>query len=640
LAELDRALTWGNGNVKLRNAQGVVERFSTSSACPECGFSVPELDPRWFSFNTKQGQCPTCEGAGVVATDAPLVNKKKRGRKGKSQTKRKPAEPSAKPVSEEASFSCCPDCDGTRLAPIPRSVTLDGKPFTALTALDVESFSRAVGQLSFKTEARAVADPILAELSRRIQFLLEVGLHYLTLERSARTLSGGELQRLRLAAQLGAGLTGALYVLDEPTIGLHPRDTSRLVNNLRKLVQLGSTVLVVEHDAEMIKAADHLVDMGPGGGVRGGQVMAEGPPSRVLSQPDSPTGASFSKPPEFRTPLSVPKTHPTLVLSGVQHHNLRDVELSLPVGRFNVVAGVSGSGKSTLVRGVLLPAVRQKLGLVSGAPGHFTALGELHGIKRAISVDQSPIGRTPRSVPATFLGIWDTIRRLFAETPDAKVWGYGPSRFSFNTGAGGRCATCEGQGVITHEMSFLPDVVQKCPACNGHRFEPDTLRVRYLGHSIGEILSLSVEEACTVFENHPRLVAPLLTLRDLGAGYIQLGQGSHTLSGGESQRLKLAEELTAGSRHEPTLYVLDEPTTGLHQSDVEKLIAVLDRLVQRGDTLVVIEHHPWVMAGADHLVELGPEGGKGGGRIVASGTPRAIAKKRTATGTVLGGLLG
>jgi excinuclease ABC subunit A len=643
LAELDRALTWGNGSIKIQNADGSQERFSISSACPVCGFSVPQLDPRWFSFNTKQGQCPDCEGQGQIAAQ-PAVARAIKKRRGRSAKQTKPAAPAraskatAKGEQPEE-WVPCPSCEGTRLAPIPRSVTLDGKPFTAFTRLDVKAFAVQLTQLRFTSQERPISDPVMTELVRRVDFLLEVGLGYLTLERSARTLSGGEIQRLRLAAQLGAGLTGALYVLDEPTIGLHPRDTLRLIGNLRKLVSLGSTVLVVEHDAEMIRAAEHLIDMGPGGGVRGGQVMAEGPPARVLAQADSPTGKCFSQAPELRVGVSSAKSAPQLVLSGVMHHNLTDVELSVDVGRFNVVAGVSGSGKSTLVRAVLLPAVRQRLGLVTPAPGKFTALGELHGIARAVSVDQSPIGRTPRSVPATFLGIWDTIRQLFASTTDAKIWGYGPSRFSFNTPAGGRCTACDGQGVITHEMSFLPDVVQVCPTCAGSRFEPDTLRVRYLELSVGDVLRLSVEEACEVFRNHPRLLAPLRTLSDLGAGYIQLGQGSHTLSGGESQRLKLALELTAGARHEPTLYVLDEPTTGLHQSDVEKLVRVLDRLVQRGDTLVVIEHHPWVMAGADRLIELGPEGGSGGGRIIAAGSPKTVSKKRTATAEVLRALV-
>ncbi len=632
--ELERALTWGGGSVNLRNPRGELSRFSLTSSCPECGTSVPELDPRWFSFNTKQGQCPTCEGVGtVIATASP---RKRRRRGAKKTTKRE----ASGPKSGEEIAAVCPDCGGSRLAEVPRNVQLADHTYPELNRLSIEAFRKLTSELRFVGDDAKIAEPIVSELSRRVEFLTQVGLGYLSLDRAARSLSGGEMQRLRLAAQLGAGLTGALYVLDEPTIGLHPTDTQRLIANLNGLVELGSTVVVVEHDADMIRAADHLVDMGPGGGSRGGRVIASGKPKKVLATKDSPTARCLSERTSLRTPLAVKRDHPRLELSGISVNNVRSANVELPVGRFNVVAGVSGSGKSSLVRGVLLPAVREELGLVTVPPGGFERLGSLHGIRRAISVDQSPIGRTPRSVPATFLGIWDIIRRLFAQTSDAQIRGYGPARFSFNTPSGGRCKSCDGQGVITHEMSFLPDVVQTCPVCDGARFEPDTLEVRYLGLDIGQVLQLSVDEACEVFTNHPKLVAPLQTLRDLGAGYIHLGQGSHTLSGGESQRLKLAAELTAGARHEPTLYVLDEPTTGLHQADVERLIAVLDRLVQRGDTLVVIEHHPAVIAGADFVLELGPGGGEHGGRVVASGTPASVARKTTPTAPIIRALLG
>jgi excinuclease ABC subunit A len=338
--------------------------------------------------------------------------------------------------------------------------------------------------------------------------------------------------------------------------------------------------------------------------------------------------------------LSIGREAPCLVLSGASEHNLRDVELSVPLGRLTAVAGVSGSGKSTLVRRVLLPALREKLELETDTPGAHESLSGWQPLKRAVHVDQSPIGRTPRSVPATFLGIWDVLRPLFASTPDAKILGFDARRFSFNTAGGGRCSVCEGQGVITHEMSFLPDVVAPCAACGGKRFEPRTLDVRYMGHSIGDVLGLTAEQAAELFKNHPKIAHPLRTLTDMGAGYITLGQGSHTLSGGEAQRLKLAAELTATARHEPTLYVLDEPTTGLHLADVSKLMKVLGKLVERGDTLVVIEHHPLVIAGADYVVELGPGGGERGGKVVATGAPRAVARRSTPTGTVLASLLG
>jgi excinuclease ABC subunit A len=394
-------------------------------------------------------------------------------------------------------------------------------------------------------------------------------------------------------------------------------------------------VVVIEHDAETIRAADYLIDLGPGGGAGGGHLMAAGPPREVLKQPESPTGRALSAPVGLRPNLPLGRDPAWLVLEGASQHNLRNIELKVPLGRFTVVAGVSGSGKSTLVRQVLLPAVREKLGLVTEAPGAFSALRGAEQLSRALAVDQSPIGRTPRSVPATFLGIWDEIRQLFAATPDAMVAGFNAARFSFNVAHGGRCVHCEGQGVVTHEMSFLPDVTTPCPECGGQRFEPRTLEVRYLGRSVGDVLALTAEEASLAFSHHPRIAHPLQTLTDLGAGYIALGQGSHTLSGGEAQRLKLAAELTASARHEPTLYVLDEPTTGLHLTDVYRLMEVLGRLVERGDTLVVIEHHPVVIAGADWVVELGPEGGERGGRVVAKGTPAELERKGTATAMVV-----
>jgi excinuclease ABC subunit A len=618
-ADFERALKLGAGAVKLRNAAGKEQLLSLQSACPQCGFSAPELDPRWFSFATKQGRCERCEGTGVLVTEPT----KKRGRKA---------------VEAAAPEVTCPDCHGARLSPIPRAARFDGEHYHEVVARSVASLLTRLEGLHVTGDAARVAEPILTELLRRVRFLVQVGLGYLSLDRSAATLSGGEMQRLRLAAQLGAGLTGALYVLDEPTIGLHPRDTGRLIANLRSLVQLGSTVVVVEHDSETIRAADYLLDVGPGGGSRGGHIVAAGTPVEVCAHPDSPTGRALSSPPSLRAALPIPAKHDCLRLTGARAHNLKGVDISVPLGRFTVVAGVSGSGKSTLVRKVLLPALKQRLGLVSEAPGPFTSLSGGASLTRAVSVDQSPIGRTPRSVPATFLGIWDHIRRIYAASPDAKLRGFEASRFSFNTGRGGQCPTCEGQGAITHEMSFLPDVISACPTCDGLRFEPRTLEVRYMDRSIGDVLKLTAEDAAVVFENHPKVAAPLRTLCDLGAGYIALGQGSHTLSGGEAQRLKLAAELTQKQQQGATLYVLDEPTTGLHLADVARLMTVLSRLVERGDTLVVIEHHPEVMAGADFLVELGPEGGEEGGRIVAAAAPRVVARSSTATAAVLRGL--
>ncbi|WNG15334.1 excinuclease ABC subunit UvrA [Cystobacter fuscus] len=603
----DKALTWGKGALKVRTAGARETLLSSERTCPVCGFSVPEMDPRWFSFNTKQGRCEACEGTGVQG-----------GAEAQAEGRTEP----------------CRTCEGSRLEPVPRAVRLEGSRYHEVVQQSVTAALGQVREWKFRGDQALLGEPSRQELLRRLEFLDRVGLGYLSLDRNAASLSGGEMQRLRLSAQLGAGLTGAMYVLDEPTIGLHPRDTHRLLNNLRSLVQTGSTVLVVEHDTDTIRAADHLIELGPTGGRGGGRILAEGPPDQVLQNEEAPTARALREPAVL---AAVPRGEPErwIELKGATAHNLKGVDLRIPVGRLTVVSGVSGSGKSTLVRQVLYPALREKLGLVTARPGAFKSLTGVEAIRRVMAVDQSPIGRTPRSVPATFLGLWDELRRAFAATPEAKVRGFGPTRFSFNSTSGGRCTACEGQGAISHEMSFLPDVVTPCEVCGGARFDAATLEVRYHGLTIGDALRLSADEAKDVFHALPKVAAPLTCLSDLGVGYLQLGQGSNTLSGGEAQRLKLAAELTASTRHEPTLYVLDEPTTGLHLGDVSKLIAFLHRLVDRGDTLVVIEHHPSVIASADFVVELGPEGGEAGGTRVAEGTPREVSRLKTATGRVL-----
>lgn len=606
---LEQAIALADGNLTL--AHGASEAassepdrtFSVRRACRKCGQGVPELDPRFFSFHVKQGQCSVCAGAGHMPDD-----------------EHRP----------------CRECGGTRLAKLPRKARLKGFTYPALTALPVQKVLNVVEDWHFSGNEEKLARAPLQELVRRLKFIEQVGLGYLSLDRLASTLSGGEMQRLRLSAQLGAGLTGALYVLDEPTIGLHPRDTDRLLANLRALTDLGSTVLVIEHDEATIRSADHLIDLGPSGGKHGGRIISQGRADEVLADELSPTAHALrAMPPRFS---ARPLSDKHLLLRGAKVHNLKNVSLKLPIGRFNVVVGVSGSGKSTLVQKVLFPTLRRALGLSEDGPIVQVVLDGIEPVKRALLVDQSPIGRTPRSVPATFLSIWDEIRRLYASLPDAKVRGFSATRFSFNTASGGRCSTCEGQGVEVSEMAFLPDVVSLCPACGGLRFEPATLEVRFLGLSIGDVLKLSAEEATEHFANHPKIVRPLKTLCELGLGYIQLGQGSHTLSGGEAQRLKLAAELTALAKHQPTVYVLDEPTTGLHVSDARRLIELLQKLVDRGDTLVVIEHHPEVIAAADWVVELGPEAGEHGGEIVFAGTPKALERADTATGKCLAAL--
>ena len=605
----EQTLRWGAGSVIIAPGTPGAETkddrmWSTRRACAKCGTGVPELDPRWFSFNTKQGQCATCEGAGEIETSSGNLKR-------------------------------CADCEGTRLSPIPRAVVLQGMCYPEFTALDVGTALARVQKWTFAEAQKPLAEAAHKELVRRLKFVDDVGLGYLALDRSARSLSGGEMQRLRLSAQLGSGLTGALYVLDEPTIGLHPRDTGRLIANLRAITAQGSTAIVVEHDAEMIRAADYVLDLGPTGGRGGGYIVAAGPADKVLSSPDSPTARALNG--DHPAPREAITTAASkwIELRGARAHNLQKVNFKVPVGRLTVVAGVSGSGKSTLVRQVFYPALRQALQLVTDPPLGFDKLLGATAVKRALAVDQSPIGRTPRSVPATFLGVWDEIRKLFASLPEAKLRGYMPGRFSFNSGGGGRCPACEGQGAIVSEMAFLPEVVMPCDACGGARFEPATLDIKFAGLSAGDVLRLSADEAVVVFANHKKIRAPLATLADLGVGYLQLGQPSNTLSGGEAQRLKLAAELTAGSAHEPTLYVLDEPTTGLHLSDVRRLITVLDRLVQRGDTLLIIEHQPDVIAAADWVIELGPDAGKNGGQIVFEGAPSKLRNAKTATGHYL-----
>jgi excinuclease ABC subunit A len=567
------------------------------------------LDPRIFSFNTRQGACPNCEGKGY------LVVQKGRGKNAREER------------------SPCQECGGSRLSELARSILVQGKPITHYFGQSVQRARAALQLLKLTGRDALIGDLLLQELDTRLAFLERVGIGYLGLDRAADTLSGGETQRVRLAAQLGSGLTGVQYVLDEPTIGLHPRDTQLLVRALRDLVDRGNSVLVVEHDLETILEADQIIDMGPGGGRTGGHVVAQGTPAQLIANPASITGQMLAFKPAAHEPRALDKAR-WLKLSGAREHNLKSVDMELPLGRFVAVTGVSGSGKSTLVREVLLPGVRDALGLVNErAPGAFKKLKGQDALKRAVEVDQAPIGRTPRSVPATYIGIWDELRKLLAGTSEARARGYAPGRFSFNTGEG-RCPTCEGNGVLTVEMSFLPDALLPCEDCGGKRFSRETLEVKFHGLSAGDILELEVDRAAELFSAINTLSRPLKMLSELGLGYLKLGQPSSTLSGGEAQRMKLVSELATGAQG-PTLYVLDEPTTGLHRSDVQRLLAFLNRFVERGDSVVVIEHHPDVMLAADYLVDLGPEGGEAGGQVIASGSPREVACLDTHTARAL-----
>ena len=671
--------------------------FSTFYACPDCKCNLAEVEPRTFSFNSPYGACPACEGLGaregfdpeLVLPDlsltleqgawapwrgaAPAAKKKQRklldafleankldwdtpvqgwpdeafaqlkdgdGEKfvgllahlemDYAKAKRDSVR---EKLEEFRSEVTCADCDGSRLQPEARSCRLGGLAIHEITAQPIETALEFFSQLQINSEQQPIAEPLVAEILKRLRFLEQVGVEYISLDRPADSLSGGEMQRVRLATGIGSGLVGVLYILDEPSIGLHPRDNQRLLESLRDLQQQGNTVLVVEHDEEMIRHADWLIDMGPGAGAGGGTVVAEGTPERVAELSDSITGAYLSG----RLTIEVPEKRRrtaksrTLYLEGATVNNLKDVDVGLPLGALTCVTGVSGSGKSSLVVDTLAAVLAKKLHGALAKPGPYRTLRGGSKLDRLIHVDQSPIGRTPRSNPATYTGVFDDVRRVFAGTKHAKQLGYKLGRFSFNT-KGGRCEHCQGQGVQRIEMRFLPDLFVQCPICQGRQFNRQTLAVRFREKSIADVLAMRIEEAAGFFENHESIHRMLTSLVHVGLGYLTLGQRSTTLSGGEAQRIKLAAEL---GRPTPghTLYILDEPTTGLHADDIKRLLAVLHQLVDLGNTVLVIEHNLDVIKTADWLIDLGPEGGAAGGEIVAVGTPEEVAKcERSHTG--------
>ncbi|MFK1395196.1 excinuclease ABC subunit UvrA [Pseudomonas aeruginosa] len=679
--------------------------FSARFACPVCGHSISELEPKLFSFNNPAGACPTCDGLGVkqffdarrvvngeltlaegairgwdrrnvyyfqmlgslaqhygfsleepfdelgaehqkvvlygsgrenvdfrylndrgdiVKRSHPfegiLPNLERRYRETESATVR---EELAKFLSTQP----CPDCHGTRLRREARHVWVGDRTLPAITAMPVGEACEYAAGLSLTDRRGEIAAKILKEIRDRLQFLVNVGLDYLTLDRSADTLSGGEAQRIRLASQIGAGLVGVMYILDEPSIGLHQRDNERLLGTLTHLRNLGNTVIVVEHDEDAIRLADYVVDIGPGAGVHGGQVVAEGTPDQVMNHPDSLTGKYLSgrkkiAVPAKRTPRDKKKL---LKLKGARGNNLQNVNLEIPVGLFTCITGVSGSGKSTLINNTLFPITATALnGATTLEVAPYDSFDGLQHLDKVVDIDQSPIGRTPRSNPATYTGLFTPIRELFSGVPEARSRGYGPGRFSFNV-KGGRCEACQGDGVIKVEMHFLPDIYVPCDVCKGKRYNRETLEIRYKGKSIHEVLEMTIEEAREFFDAVPALARKLQTLMDVGLSYIKLGQSATTLSGGEAQRVKLSRELSKRDTGK-TLYILDEPTTGLHFADIQQLLDVLHRLRDHGNTVVVIEHNLDVIKTADWLVDLGPEGGSKGGQIIANGTPEQVAE--------------
>ncbi len=619
-----------------------VRVFSTKRACPQCGTSYPELDPRLFSYNSKHGWCSACVGTGLQLDRAQrtLLDDTVPDEKGREQ--QLSHEPDI-----EVGDAVCPDCGGARLNPVARGVRFAEAPIAAIAQLSVDEALHWVDGLALAGREHDIGRDVLAEIRSRLAFLKQVGLGYLTLDRAAPTLSGGEAQRIRLAAQLGSNLQGVCYVLDEPTIGLHARDNRILLDALQLLSARGNTLVVVEHDEDTIRRAEHLIDIGPGAGRRGGQVVAQGTATDLAAAPESMTGRCLAQPMQHPSrPRRGTEGADWIAVEGASLHNLQRLQARLPLARLVGVTGVSGSGKSTLAREVLLDNLAAAVPLRK-APKQWKGCESISGfeaIERVLEVDQTPIGKTPRSCPATYIGFWDAIRKLFAETLEAKARGFAAARFSFNTGPG-RCPACEGQGMRTVEMSFLPDVKLVCDQCQGQRFNPETLAARWRGRSIGEVLAMPVDEAVDFFVAMPAIAHPLKLLQDVGLGYLQLGQPSPTLSGGEAQRIKLVSELVKvrddvrKQRQPRTLYVLDEPTVGLHMADVARLIAVLHRLVDAGHSVWVIEHDLDLIAEADWIVDLGPEGGSGGGRVVAAGTPEDLVAAGTHTGLALRGVL-
>lgn len=705
---VEAALRLGDGYLMIDTMDGNELLFSEHYSCPVCGFTVPELEPRLFSFNAPFGSCPTCDGLGMkLVVDLDLVIP------GVTKTLREGAIAPWNPISSNyyptmleqamAAFDVdmdtpweelpdeaknlvlygsgerefhfhyqndfggvrdidlpfegvvtnvnrryhetnseytrgvmreymneltCSTCHGYRLNDVALSVRVGGEngmSIGEISELSIEDHLKYISGLSLGNNDEVIARPILKEITDRLTFLNNVGLNYLTLSRMAGTLSGGESQRIRLATQIGSNLSGVLYVLDEPSIGLHQRDNDRLISSLKKMRDLGNTLIVVEHDEDTMMEADWLIDVGPGAGALGGQIVASGTPKQVAKSKQSITGQYLSG----RKSIPVPDERRSgngrfVQVKGAREHNLQDIDVTFPLGTFIAVTGVSGSGKSTLVNSILKKAIAQKLNRNSDKPGKHQSVEGIEHIERLIDIDQSPIGRTPRSNPATYTGVFDDIRELFAQTNEAKIRGYKKGRFSFNV-KGGRCEACSGDGIIKIEMHFLPDVYVPCEVCHGTRYNSETLEVHYKGKTIADILEMTVDDAVVFFATIPKIARKIQTIQDVGLGYVTLGQPATTLSGGEAQRMKLASELHKRSTGK-SFYILDEPTTGLHTDDIARLITVLNRFVDEGNTVLVIEHNLDVIKTADHIIDLGPEGGVGGGQVIATGTPEEVSQ--------------
>lgn len=709
---VEAALRLADGYMDVDVIKGERINFSEYYACPVCGFTVGEMEPRLFSFNAPFGACPDCDGLGMklsvdedlvipdkdktlaegalapwsnskyytamleqackalkIPIDKPYKKLTKRqkdlilnGSKGKkikfhlegdfgvndtvqefegilNNISRRYHHPMSKfmrdVMGKYMTELTCSTCHGKRLNEKALAVKVNGKDIAEASDLSISKSLKFFNSVKLSEQEKMIAKPILKEVRDRLTFLKNVGLDYLTLSRSAGTLSGGEAQRIRLATQIGSNLSGVMYILDEPSIGLHQRDNDRLISSLKKMRDLGNSLIVVEHDDETMKQADYLVDMGPGAGAYGGKVMASGTPEEVMKNPKSLTGQYLSGKKIVPVPLERRKGNgKKITVTGAAENNLKDISVDFPLGKFIVVTGVSGSGKSTLVNLILKRALAQKLNNNSAKPGKYKSIKGYKNIEKIIDIDQSPIGRTPRSNPATYTSVFDDIRALFAQTNEAKMRGYTKARFSFNV-KGGRCGACHGDGIIKIEMNFLPDVYVPCEVCHGTRYNSETLEVTYREKNISQVLNMTINEACKFFENIPKIHRKLQTIVDVGLGYVKLGQSATTLSGGEAQRMKLASELQKLSTGN-NFYILDEPTTGLHTDDIKRLLEVLQRLVDEGNTVLIIEHNLDVIKNADWLIDLGPEGGDGGGQVVATGTPEEVAEvKESYTGQYL-----